>query len=154
MAAWRVGEPFELLQTVSWAPYASLTPTGRVDAVLVAAYQLPIEQTDKEERRLMLKGAVVNGPRGFMVSSGQYSAANFAQFLCFVLPPLMQTICLPCVAGGVVKVFSDAAAAAAERNEGIFVVSPAASRARGATVGRGSGAAPGRRPGATAGGFP
>lgn len=58
----------ELLQPVSWAPFASLTPTGLVDAVLVAACQLPIEQTDEEVRRLMLKGAMESGLRGFMVS--------------------------------------------------------------------------------------
>lgn len=66
----------------------------------------------------------------------------------------MQATNLPCVAGGVVKVFSDAAAEAAEHKEGIVVVSLAASRARCATVGHGSRAARGRGPGEIAEGTP
>lgn len=120
-----------LLPAVKWAPLASLTPTGLADAVLAEACQLPVEEADQSVRQDMMSAAVENGLRGFMVSCGQYSAAHIAEFLCFSLPPLVKETYLPCVAGGVVQLHADAmAAAAAAREQALFVPAPYPVRAR------------------------
>lgn len=106
--------------------------------MLVAASQPPIEQTNEDVRRLILKEAVENGMGGFMVSCGGYSAAHMAEFLCFSLPPLMHATYIPCVPCGVLKALSHVATAAAEHKDSLVVDSAPTSRSRGPTAGRGA----------------
>lgn len=101
-----------LLTPIEWHPLSSLTPTGLAEAVLVAACQLPVEETDDDVRNMVTQAALKLGLRGYVMSCGQYSAAHIAEFLCNKFPPMMKEMYLPCVAGGIVKVHAQAAAAA------------------------------------------
>lgn len=108
-SSWRF---LELLPPVKRAPFSPLTPAALAKAVLAAACQLPVDQTDTHVLALMIEGALDKGLRGVMLACGYYSSATFAEFRCAKVPLNMKEAHLGHVARGVMGVHEEAFAAA------------------------------------------
>jgi len=116
-SSWPKGTRLEFekaLPAFSSPSFASRTPVSIAHSVLETMCHCPVLDIEKELAATVIKGAIDNHLRGYVLTSGTLCAAQVAEWLCCNMPESMRAATVSTVARALDKVVTNAAAVAAE----------------------------------------